>query len=241
MAAAVTSPSVPSAPMKSCFRSYPVVSFLSGLRTSRISPLAKTTSRPRTEPWSEPYLRYRMPPALVEMLPPMWQLPLAPRSRGIIRPSLARVSSKCCRMQPAWQTMTPASGSIDLISSILAMLTTTSSNTGTLPPTRPVFPPWGTTARLRSEQCRMMRETSSVVLGRRASLDLPSYLFIQSRLKGKRSSASVTTCFGSPRMEVKASRSPAVISLKSPLTTGLAVVARHRLARLAKEPRADMA
>ena len=40
-----------------------------------------------------------------------------------------------------------------------------SSNTGTLPPTRPVLPPWGVMARFLSEQYLTIAETSSVVLG----------------------------------------------------------------------------
>lgn len=39
---------------------------------------------PSTLPWSEPYRRSRSPPALVETFPPIWQLPLAPKSSGII-------------------------------------------------------------------------------------------------------------------------------------------------------------
>lgn len=39
---------------------------------------------PRTLPWSEPYRIRRKPPALVETFPPIWQLPLAPKSSGII-------------------------------------------------------------------------------------------------------------------------------------------------------------
>jgi len=65
-------PNVPSDPMKSCFKSYPI-SLRSALRVwcergesvpvlslrmvlnwSRMVPSGKTTSRPRTEPWREP-------------------------------------------------------------------------------------------------------------------------------------------------------------------------------------------
>jgi hypothetical protein len=62
---------------------------------------------------------------------------------------------------------------------------TTSSNAGTLPPTRPVLPPCGTTARRRMAQCDRMRDTWSVLLGRSASRDRPWYLPIQS-LPGSR-------------------------------------------------------
>lgn len=60
------------------------------------------------------------------------------------------------------------------------MLSTTSSKTGTLPPTSPVLPPWGTKASRRSEQYAKICDTSSVLLGLRPRLLLPVYLPIQS-------------------------------------------------------------
>ena len=42
-----------------------------------------------------------IPPAFVDTFPPIWQLPFAPRSRGIISPWSARASSKDWRIQPA--------------------------------------------------------------------------------------------------------------------------------------------
>jgi hypothetical protein len=59
-------------------------------------------------------------------------------------------------------------------------LSTTSSKTGTLPPTSPVLPPWGTTARRRSLQCFSTADTCCVDLGLSATLLLPLYLPIQS-------------------------------------------------------------
>ena len=89
----VTIPSVPSAPMKSCLRSYPVLSLRSapalpspGMFKLNTVPFAsgRTASIPSTVPWSDPYLKRRRPPALVEMLPAMWHDPFAPRSSGIM-------------------------------------------------------------------------------------------------------------------------------------------------------------
>ena len=51
--------------------------------------------------------RMPAPPALVEMLPPMQQLPLAPRSRGIVKPLAETYSSSVCKIQPAWATRAP--------------------------------------------------------------------------------------------------------------------------------------
>lgn len=41
----------------------------------------------------------------------------------------------------------------------------TSSKTGTLPPTKPVFPPWGQTAKFLLEQWVKTSDTSSVDFG----------------------------------------------------------------------------
>lgn len=74
----------------------------------------RTASSPRTLPWSEPYLMNLMPPAPVEMLPPIWQLPLAPRSRGTIRDSFAALSCSCSSTHPASASITPVRGLRDI-------------------------------------------------------------------------------------------------------------------------------
>lgn len=66
-----------------------------------------TTSRPSTVPRREPYLRSRKPPALVATFPPMWQLPLAPRSSGMINPCSSTYSLSLSSTQPAWHTRIP--------------------------------------------------------------------------------------------------------------------------------------
>lgn len=57
---------------------------------------------------------------------------------------------------------------------------TSSSVMGTLPPTKPVLPPWGTTGRRRAWQCCRMAATCCVVLGLRQQQLVPLYLPIQS-------------------------------------------------------------
>lgn len=99
----------------------------------------------------------------------------------------------------------PETASKFLIWFKFAVLRTISSNTGTDPPTKPVFPPCGTTANLEnwfswlvwnwildrqfynntylcSLQYFKISDTCWVVFGLRTSLDFPLYLFIQSVL-----------------------------------------------------------
>ena len=59
----------------------------------------------------------------------------------------------------------------------------TSSKTGTLPPTRPVKPPYGTTASYRELQYFNTRAISSVDPGLSASLEPPFHLRVQSLFK----------------------------------------------------------
>lgn len=76
---------------------------------------------------------------------------------------------------------------------MLLRLRTSSSLMGTPPPTKPVFPPWGTIAIPRSLQYLTISLTSLVVRGRSTVVDLPWYLFIQSLLKLESSDAGVKT------------------------------------------------
>lgn len=69
-------------------------------------------------------------------------------------------------------------------------LITTSSCTGTPPPTSPVLPPCGTTAMRFWLQYATISATSFVDLGLMTHAERPLYLFIQSTLKLANSSAS---------------------------------------------------
>lgn len=113
----------------------------------------QTTSSPSTEPCKLPYLKSRTPPALVDTFPPIWQLgysififsnthlPFAPKSRGTVYPFGSKYVSSAPSTTPAWQVAIPDISSKFRILFIREVLKTISSNTGTLPPTSPVFPP----------------------------------------------------------------------------------------------------
>ena len=68
--ARVTSASVPSDPITSWVRSYPLVDFTNLPPVVITSPVPRTASRPRTWWRVTPYLTARIPPALVDTLPP---------------------------------------------------------------------------------------------------------------------------------------------------------------------------
>ena len=85
----------------------------------------------------------------------------------------------------------PDTGSNDLTLFKFERLRISSSLTGTLPPTSPVFPPCGTIPILFSLQCLTILLTSSVVRGLSTVVDFPLYFPIQSSLNGVSSSAGV--------------------------------------------------
>ena len=105
-------------------------------------------------------------------------------------PCSATYSSSTSRMQPASHTSVPDTGSKLRTWFIEPRLSTTSSCTGTLPPTRPVLPPCGTTAILWVLHSCRMRDTSSVDLGRTTHFEWPVYLPIQSLLYTSSSDSS---------------------------------------------------
>ena len=192
----VITPKVPYEPMNSCFKSYPVLSFgIYDLR-SKISPPGSTASKPRIWDLNDPYLITYFPPALVEAFPPTWHEPLAPRSRGISNPFSSKNWFNFSRMTPASTEATELTGSNFYILFILFMLTMISSNIGTLPPTNPVFPPWGQMASLLSWQCLSIWETCWVFWGQSINLENPLTILKKQRLWSSSSFSSVTTSWG---------------------------------------------
>jgi len=85
----------------------------------------------------------------------------------------------------------PDTGSNDLILFKFERFRMSSSLTGTLPPTSPVFPPCGTIPILFSLQYLTILLTSSVVRGLSTVVDFPLYFPIQSSLNAISSSAGV--------------------------------------------------
>src|SRR6516165_8646793 len=92
-----------------------------------------------------------MPPALVDRLPPIWQLPSAPRLNGNSRSASAAACCRSARMQPASTVIVKLTGSIARIRFMRPSARTTLclSSGGTPPPTRPVLPPCGTIGKFR--------------------------------------------------------------------------------------------
>ena len=78
----VTTPRVPSEPIKSCFKSYPELSFISFFNDEIIVPSGRTASIPITKLRVIPYLKTLKPPAFVDIAPPIWAEPLAPKFNG---------------------------------------------------------------------------------------------------------------------------------------------------------------
>ena len=109
--ALVIIPNVPSAPTKSCFKSYPVLSLRNALNPFQISPLGSTTSKPRTKSRVLPYLRTLTPPAFVDKFPPIRQLPSAPKLNGNRHSFSAAAFCKLARMQPDSAVIVLLSGS----------------------------------------------------------------------------------------------------------------------------------
>ena len=116
-----------------------------------------------------------MPPALVERLPPIWQLPSAPRLSGNSRSAAAAAWCRSARMQPASTVIVKLVGSMARMRFIRPSATTmlSRSSGGTPPPTSPVLPPCGTIANPAAAQIRTTAATSAVEAGRTTSRVAP--------------------------------------------------------------------
>ena len=79
----VMTPRRPSDPMKTCFKSNPLLFFRTFEDRSRTEPSASTTFMPVIFPRKGPNFIKYLPPALVARLPPKRQEPEAPKSHGI--------------------------------------------------------------------------------------------------------------------------------------------------------------
>ncbi len=114
----------------------------------------------------DPIGKRAVPPALVERLPPMVQLPSAPSDSGNRRSTAAAASCAVASTTPASHVMVLERGSTSRMRSSWRNVTRTSPSCGIWPPTRPVLPPWGTIAVAVSLARRRMAATSSTVPGR---------------------------------------------------------------------------
>ena len=97
------------------------------------------------------------------------------------------------RIAPDYAVIIPYDSSKLMILFILLILRITSSKIGWDPPTRPVLPPWGTTASFYPLQYLRIAATSSFDFGLSISLEFPLNFLVQSELYGSSSWASVIT------------------------------------------------
>ncbi len=145
--AAVMMPSVPSAPMN---RLLQVVAGVVLLQLGKA--VARCARRPaplrgRAPGRARRHRRARaVPPALVERLPPMVQLPSAPSDSGNRRSASAAACCALASTTPASQVMVLDAASISRMRSSRVSDSTISPSCGVCPPTRPVLPPCGTIA-----------------------------------------------------------------------------------------------
>ena len=139
-------PSVPSEPINKSFRSYPVLSFRSGVSRFITRPPISTTSIPRHKFLVVPYLTTFNPPAFVARFPPIVQLPFAARFSGKYRFFASVIVWICSRIQPASAVMDRLTSDISLTVFILAVdrIKALPDLSGMPPPTSPVLPPWVT-------------------------------------------------------------------------------------------------
>ena len=129
-------------------------------------PSASTTSSPRMRLRVMPNRITSLPPALVEMLPPILQDPLAPRSRGNRNPASSAASWMACKGVPARTVMVMDAWSSSSMPLSRSRESAISSSCGVAPPHNPVSPPCTTTFWLAAEQMRRMSETCAVDAGR---------------------------------------------------------------------------
>ena len=105
-----------------------------------------------------------MPPALVEMTPPMVAVPSAARLSGNRRSAAVAACCASSRVIPASTVMASSSGVTSRTARSFRVESRTSPK-GIWPPTRPVSPPWGTMAMWCSAQTRTAAATWAVERG----------------------------------------------------------------------------
>ena len=161
----VTTPRVPSEPIKNCFKSYPELSFISFFKEEIIVPSGRTASIPITKFRVIPYLKTLRPPALVEIAPPIWAEPLAPKFNGKSSSLSFDALIKSSNITPDSHVIVLAISSTSIILFIFSKDSTTWVLLDFVDPTRLVNPPWITTSWLFSLQIFIISDTCLVVFG----------------------------------------------------------------------------
>ena len=138
-------------------------------------PSGRTASIPSTRSRVFPYRSTCTPPALVDRLPPIWQLPSDASDNGKSRSMFAAASCTAASVQPASTTRVLLAASDSRMRFRRPRLMTTSSPParGVAPPHKPVLPPCGTIGTPAAWQRATSSESSGAEPGRRTARARP--------------------------------------------------------------------
>ena len=143
-------------------------------------PSARTACTPATWARIVPKRTTREPPALVLTAPPTVALARAPQSTAKSSPAARACSCSRSMVTPAPAVTCWAATSTGPSESSRRSDSSTSPPRGTLPPTSPVLPPWGTIDAPAAAHARTTAATSSAEPGRTTHRDGAPHWFSQS-------------------------------------------------------------
>ena len=190
----MTTPSVPSLPASNDGQWMPTVSFGSPASEPTIDPSARTASTPSTWVRIVPKRTTRDPPALVATAPPTVAESRLAKSTGVSRPAARACSRQRDSVTPAPAVTCMAPVSTGPRSSRRRVESTTIGRSrGTLPPTRPVLPPCGTSGAPALAHAATTAAVSAVSPGRTTSATSPAKRPVQSVAYDAVRSASART------------------------------------------------
>ena len=138
-------PSVPSEPVRSAVRSYPVTPFTVRWPVRSSRPSASTTARPSTASRVTPYFAHSSPPAFVAMLPPIDEIARLAGSGANQSPRAASRSLRSPLSTPGSTTASSSASEISRMRFMRERSSTIAPGLAIAPPARPVPAPRGTT------------------------------------------------------------------------------------------------
>ena len=156
------------------------------------APEASTASTPTTDARIDPQRSTRTPPALVDTAPPTVAVSRDAKSTPSSQPAARACACKAAREAPAPATHVPPLSTGD--NEVSRRVETTTPPNGTAPPTRPVFPPCGTTGTPAAAHRRTTSATSGREPGRTTATEDPLNRPVQSLSYEARTEGSVSTC-----------------------------------------------
>ena len=157
-----------------------------------MDPSGSTASSPATNIRIVPCRKTWVPPAFVEIRPPIVADPFPPKVKGKRLPTFAAASCKFCRITPASHVTKPSSASIAVMLFIRRRerISCCPLLSGVAPATMPLFPPCGTSEILCLAASFITAETSCVLAGESRAGDDPVKRPRQSVSQGEMTSFS---------------------------------------------------